>query len=326
MNAYAQIVLGTTVCAFAIFLVFMLLVLRRFVAERRQSRKDERDATITRSYLKRVAGHKVEQSRQWDRKARLAAISRILPLLRGGERTRLLQIAELDGTLVETVRTSHSIYRTERINAIQLLQRFGSEVCIGRLRELMARDPSPRVRLEAAFALAANAALPPPREVLRLLNALSRPPTRLDIALLRSVAPLYPEQLVLLLFDDDLETAWRAHLIDALGWSEDMSVTGMLETAADDAESEVRCAALRASSRLGNPAAARWVVPALEDPVPAVRLQAIAACVGLGLRDAVPQLTYLLDDGQLWVRLRAEQALEHLTPGDDDAQPTEEMR
>ena len=325
MSVYAQIVFGTSIGALAVFLAFMLLVLRRFIAERQQERRDERDATITRNYLKRVAGHKVEQSRQWCRKDRLAAISRILPLLRGSERTRLLQIAELDGTLLETVRSSHSIYRTERINAIQLLQRFGSEVCIGRLRELMARDPHSRVRLEAAFALAANAALPPPREVLRLLNALSRPPTRLDIALLRSVAPLYPEQMVLLLFDDDLTTAWRAHLINALGWSQDMSVIGVLETASDDAEAGVRCAALQATARLGNPVAKRWVIPALEDPVPAVRLQAIAACVGLGLREAVPRLTGLLEDDQLWVRLRTEQALEQFAPDDGDAQPLEEM-
>lgn len=303
----------------------MLLVLRRFIAERQQGRRDERDAKITRNYLQRVAGYKVEQSMQWARKDRLAAISRILPLLRGGERTRLLQIAELDGTLLETVRSSHSIYQNERINAIQLLQSFGSEVCIGRLRELMARDPSPRVRLEAAFALAANAALPPPREVLRLLNALSRAPTRLDIALLRSVAPLYPEQMVLLLSDDDLDTAWRAHLIDALGWSEDMSMTGVFESASKDREAEVRCAALRASARLGNPIANHWVVHALEDPVPAVRLEAIAACVSLGLREAVPRLTDLLDDDQLWVRLRTEQALEHFAPDDGDAQTLEEM-
>lgn len=325
MSVYAQIVLGTSICALAIFFVFMLLVLRRFVAERQQSRRDERDATITRSYLQRVAGHKVAQSRQWDRKTRLAAISRILPLLRGGERTRLLQIAELDGALAETIRTSHSIYRTERINAIQLLQRFGSEVCIGRLRELMARDPSPRVRLEAAFALASNAALPPPREVLRLLNALSRPPTRLDIALLRSAAPLYPEQMVLLLLDDELDTAWRAYLIDALGWSGDMNMNAVLGTAAVDSEYEVRCAALRASARLGNPAAGRWVLAGLDDPIPAVRLQAIAASVELGLRDAVPQLTQLLDDERLWVRLRAEQALERLVPDDSDTNSLEEL-
>lgn len=318
LNAYGQIVLGTSFFALAIFLAFLLLVFRRYIAERRQALSDERDRLITRSYLERVAGHKVAHPKTWNRKARLEAISRILPLVRGGERTRLLQIAELDGALTDTVRNSHSIYKKERINAIHLLQRFGSEVCIGRLRELMARDPSSRVRLEAAFALAANGSLPPPREVMRLTRAFTRAPTRLDMALLRSVAPLYPEQMVLLLTDEDLDKAWKADLVDALGWSADMSIIAVLETAASDPEPKIRCAALRASGQLGNPVAARWVLPALNDQSSAVTLQAIAACVSLDLRDAVPQLTDLLLEEELWIRLRAEQALEHFAPSNDE--------
>ena len=202
MTLYQDIVLGTLLCAVGVSLVFLALVLRRYRAEKRRALRDARDTAITRNYLKRVAGHKLEHRDRWRRRARLRAVSRILPLLRGGERTRLLQIAELDGVLSETIRASYSLYRTQRINSIQLLQRFGSEACIGRLREMMASDRSQRVRLEAAFALGANNALPPPREILRLLNALCRQPTRLDIALLRSAAPLYPEQMLLLLEDE----------------------------------------------------------------------------------------------------------------------------
>lgn len=313
MNVYQEVVLGTSIFALAISFVFLTLVVRRYIAERNQTRRDERDTAITRSYLQRVAGHKVESPGKWGQNASLTAISRILPLLRGGERTRLLQIAELDGVLANTVRNSHSIYRSERINAIHLLQRFGSEVCIARLRELMARDRSPRVQLEAAFALASNGALPPPQETLRILKALSRQPTRLDIALLRSTAPLFPDQMVLLL-QDDLPSAWKAQVVDALGWSENMSVIEVLEGAAADPDPEIRCAMLRASARLGHPAASPWVMAALNDPITSVRLQGIAACIRLGLREAVPELSRLRSDEQLWVRLRAEQAVEDLSP------------
>ncbi|QSB44402.1 HEAT repeat domain-containing protein [Tsuneonella flava] len=316
MSFYQDIVVTTALCAGAITIVFLALVLRRYLSERNRARRDERDAAITRSYLQRVAGHKVSEADTWPRRARLKAISRILPLLRGGERTRLLQIAELDGVLRETLRISHSLYRSSRINAIQSMQQFGSEACIGRLREMMASDRSPRVRLEAAFALGANGALPPPRETLRLLNALCRQPTRLDIALLRSAAPLYPEQMLLLL-EDELQDAWRVQIIDALGWSDNMGAIDTLDKASNDPDPEIRCAVMRASARLGHPAARRWIMIGFTDPVPAVRLQAIGASVRLGLRKAVPAIAQLRHDPELWVRLRAEQALEQLEPVDD---------
>ena len=314
MSAYEEVVLGTTVSAMAVSLLFLLLVLRRHLSERNKSRRDDRDKAITRSYLQRVAGQRADLSTKWGQKAKFSAISRVLPLLRGGEKMRLLQIAELDGVLAQTVRNSHSIYRSERINAIHQLQRFGSEVCIARLRELMARDRDARVRLEAAFALASNSALPPPRETLRLLKAMRRKPTRLDVALLRSASPLYPAQMVLLL-EDELEVSWRAQIIDALGWSAEMSVIEVLGRAAEDPEPEIRSAVLRASAKLGNPAAARWITASLGDPITSVRLQAITAASQLGLHDVVPKLLHLRDeDEELWVRLRAEQALEYFLP------------
>lgn len=317
MTGYYDIVWGTSIFSLAICMVFIALVLRRYLAERNRARRDARDTQITRDYLQRVAGNKVDLATNWGRKARRTAISRILPLLRGGEKTRLLQIAELDGVLADTLRKSHGLYAKERVNAIHLLQRFGSEVCIGRLRELMARDANMQVRLEAAFALAANDALPPPRETLRLIKALERQPTRLDIALLRSTAPLFPQQMILLL-DDDLTDAWRALLVDAIGWSGDMGLIGTLEQAAVHASAEIRCAALRASAKLGHPGVAPWVMAALDDTVAAVRLQAISAVLRLGLRSALPQLSQLLRDPELWVKLRAEQAIEELMPTDWD--------
>lgn len=313
MTLYQSVILGSALSASATIVVFLVLVFRRYLAEKSRAHRDKRDTAITRNYLQRVAGHRVEDFDKWSRGSRRAAISLILPLLRGGERTRLMQIAELDGVLKETLRISHSLKKKTRINAIQSLQRFGSEVCIGRLREMMARDRSQRVRLEAAFALAANRSLPPPRETLNLLRALHRLPTRLDIALLRSTAPLYPEQMVLLL-EDDLPPAWRTLIVDSLGWTEDMGVIDILQTVADDADCEIRCAVLRASARLGHPSAKAWVMSGLRDPIASVRLQAISASVRLGLKDAVPELVRLRDDERLWVRLRAEQALEHFAP------------
>ena len=314
MTLYHKIILSTGTCAAAVILLFLLLVLRRFISERSRARRDERDLAITRSYLRRVAGHRSEREKNWHRRHRRAAISRILPLLRGGERTRLLQIAELDGVLAETLRVSFSLRSGERINAIQSLQRFGSEVCIGRLREMMARDRCHAVRVEAAFALGANFALPPPRETLRILNSLQRSPTKLDVALLRATAPLFPEQMLLLL-DDDLPPNWRPQLIDALGWTDDRRVIDTLSGYARNSDPEIRCAVLRASARLGFPDVHDWVMEGLSDVIGSVRLQAIAATVRLDLHSAMPELMGLRDDEQLWVRLRANQAIDHFERG-----------
>lgn len=313
MTTYEEVIFVITVGAGMVFLFFLLLVLRRYIGERTSGLLDARDTAITRSYLNRVAGHKVDAPNRWRAKAQLAAITRILPLLRGGEKTRLLQIAELDGVLSEPMYRSHGIYKKDRINAIHLLQRVGSEACIGRLREMMARDSSDRVRLEAAFGLAANAALPPPRETLRILRSMERHPTRIDIALLRSTAPLYTQQMLLLL-DDDLAEAWRASIVDSLGWSESLTVIDVIEKAASDHSGEVRAAALRAAGKLGHPAASIWIVAALEDPVAFVRRQAIQSCVALGLTTAIPQILSLMKDEDFWVRLRAEEAIANLDP------------
>ncbi|MBL4791810.1 HEAT repeat domain-containing protein [Citromicrobium bathyomarinum] len=314
---YETVVWGSAAMAGVVVVIFLLLVLRRYLAERQVDANKRIDAAITRSYLRRVAGHRPEtDDAGWTDERRLAAVSQIQALLRGGERDRLMQIAELDGLLAATVRRSRRWRRSERVSAIRLLQRFGSELCIARLRELMARDRSPRVRVEAAFALAAAHALPPPRETMRILRMTDRAPSRLDSALLRASVPDYREQFVLLL-EDDLPPVWRAQLIDALGWSGDVAVMPALEKAAGDEDPEVRGAALRASAKLGHPGGREWIMAALRDPDANVRVQAVKASEALGLRDAVPQIRDLREDSQLWVRLRAEQALEALDPGYD---------
>ncbi|MAM38458.1 MAG: hypothetical protein CL949_08130 [Erythrobacter sp.] len=56
------------------------------------------------------------------------------------------------------------------------------------------------------------------------------------------------------------------------------------------------------------------MLPALNDPVISVRLQAIRASVQLGLKQALPHILQMRNDNELWVRLRAEQAIDHFDP------------
>ena len=287
MTALWPIILGSGWIAGVVIAIFAVLVLRRFLDERGAASRAKDDARITRSYLRRVAGHASEdEGARWSATRRLAAISHLQCLLRGDDRSRLMQIAEFDGLLTKTLRRSSSISVATRVDAIRLMQRFGSEACIARLRQMMARDRKYRVRLEAAFALAAMSSLPPPRETMRVLAMLRRGPNRLDVALLRASAADYTDQMVLLV-KEDLPEEWHAQLVDAIGWSRNPSVAPLLEKAAHHKSSEIRCAALRAASKLGQPAVAEWVRKALDDPEKEVRVQAVNACATLGLRSAV---------------------------------------
>tara|TARA_R110002124_G_scaffold287205_1_gene471198 strand:- start:6120 stop:7097 length:978 start_codon:yes stop_codon:yes gene_type:complete len=316
----ASIIWISAAMAGAMTALFGLLLFRRWREEAKSEKESEFLAAITRSYLRRVAGQlDLEASPDWQNDHKLAAVSHIHLLLRGGERDRLMQLAELDGLLRATLRRSRSWRSARRVDAIRLLQQFGSEACIARLREIFTCDRDYSVRLEAAFALASIHALPPPRETIRILKMFDRKSSRLDSALLRASAPHYREQLDLLL-GDPMPHAKRALIIDALGWSEDASVLPTLERASKSDNPELRSAALRAAAKLGHPAAAEWVIHLLSDRVAFVRIQAANSCASLGLRDAIPQLHRLMDDGDIWVRLRSEQALDVLEyewPNDD---------
>lgn len=313
MSAEAWWIIRISIVSAAILLAFfVILLVRRWRLEGHEQAKMLKMAAITRSYLQRVGGFAVEATTErWSDDLRLAAISHLHLLLRGGERERLMQMAELDGLLRKTLRKSAHLMAERRIDAIRLLQQFGSEACIARLRELMTRDRNAAVRLEAAFALASLGALPPPRELIRILGLLKRPPNRLDSALLRSTAEHYAEHLRRIL-DEPMSHAHRAIIIDALGWSDDPSVLPTLERAAEHPSDELRSGALRAAARLGHPGAAPWVLRLLSDPVPFVRLQAVNCSADLQLTSAVPMLTAMLEDEDLWVRLRAEEALERM--------------
>ena len=179
------------------------------------------------------------------------------------------------------------------------------------MRELFARDRNKTVRLEAAFALAALHALPPPRETIRILGMFKRKSNRLDCALFRASASQYPEQMALLL-NDPISHEQRALIIDALGWSGDASVLPLLERASRIDHAELRSSALQAAAQLGLPSVEPWVIERLQDPVAFVRIQAVNCCASLGLHNTIPHLHALLDDDDLWVKLRAEHALDVL--------------
>ncbi|WP_417608712.1 HEAT repeat domain-containing protein [Parasphingorhabdus sp.] len=312
MNIYESLIrfcLWTTV-----FLTvgFVLLVLRRWYTELRAPVYLARQKAITHSYIQRVGGFDVEHSdAKWTVKERLQALSHLLMLLRGEERRKLIQLAEIDGLLQTPLRKCTAWRAARRIDAVRTLQRYGGEAVIAKLHEMLRYDRHRIVRLNAAFALASFQRLPPPRETIALIGVPDRAPNRLDVAMLRALAPAYPAELVHIL-SDVMSHVRRAAIIDALGWSNDPAVLPTLERAASFDNVEIRCAALRSAGKLGHPSVAKWVVRALEDESPVVRIQAVNSSAALRLTQALPLLHVLANDAELWVRLRAEEAIPKL--------------
>lgn len=304
------------VCSWATIVLagaFALLVLRRGYTELRAPAYKARQRAAISNYLRRVGGVEMHKTGSATDAECLAVVSRLLLLLRGAERDRLIRLAESDGLLLRALRQTRAWRAARRIDAVRVLQQFGGEGALLRLSDVLRRDRHRIVRLNAAFALAGFGRLPPPRQTIDFLGMPGRAPTRLDVAILRAMAPAYPKALKKLL-DDPIPHGRRAAVIDALGWSGDHTLLPALASGSQFGHAEIRCAALRAAAKLGHPGAAPWVLAALGDPVAAVRVQAVNACTALGLRQALPQLAVLATDTELWVRLRANEALTKLNP------------
>ncbi len=309
MNLFGGLIRFCILTTAALVAVFVLLVLRRWILERRAPVNAARQQAITRNYLQRVGGE-IEQPRagRWTAAQRLSAVGHLLLLLRGGERDCLIQLAELDGLFDAILRQCDAWRATRRIDATRMLQQLGGEAAAARLRRMMRRDSHRIVRLNAAFSLASFGRLPPPRETMRLLAMPGRAPTPLDTAILRALAPEYGSQLELML-DEGMPHPRHAAIIDALGWSRNPAVLPSLERAGQSEHPEIRCAALRAAARLGQASAAPWIMRALGDEDANVRIQAVNGCSALGLLQALPALHTLSGDASIWVRLRAREAV-----------------
>ena len=299
----------------------MLVVLGWYIFKRHrlESTAKERQASemdLSRTLLQKLAGSVIADPKRFAEapaEARLRSVSQLLRLLRGGDRERLLQIAESDGLFDATLSMLESGELARRVDAMHVLEQFASPACIDALLARMAGDASPAARLEAACALARLGHLPSPSAVVDMLDLMHCTQTRLHRALFRSLAARDADQLTAMVRNLDYARL-RAMLVEALGWSEDYSALVTLEESAADLDPEVRSSALRAARKLGHPRMEPWVVLLLDDESDSVRIQAVQTCGELGLRSAMPRLERLATDPSWWVRLRASQALEILRP------------
>jgi len=293
----------------------LVLIVRRRRYEASSAVRREQEHAASRYLLTASLDEPSPRDDNMSPAAERAALSKLLRLVRGRDRDRLLAVAERDGLFHEAIAGLCNGRASRRIDAMRILEQFGSPECVAALTDRLRSDENEAVRLEAAGALARIGALPPLTELVAALHLDNMPMTRLHAALLRSLAKRDAEQL-LALAGSAKHPALRRLLVEALGWTEDFTMAEWLARYALDPDPEVRCAAVRAARHLGHPGAGRWLVPLLYDHSEAVRIQACQAAGQLGVKAAVPALERLATEPAWWVRARARAALDVLRPAD----------
>lgn len=240
-----------------------------------------------------------------------AAIDGLLAFLRGAERRRLLDLAQQLGLDEQVHDRLGSESPAERIAAIHLLDRWPLPRIVREVAVRLASDDSKAVRLEAAAALGRIEQLPRAEEVLGYLELAQVVPNRLHRAVIEGLARAEPETVAAFSFAPSFRSI-RAPLIEALGTSGEPGVGSCLVVHACDRDPEVRSAALRSARRLSHSQARSWAARLLDDPVEAVRIQAIRCCAEFGIAEAKGSLARFVDSKSAWERMRAREALASL--------------
>ena len=295
----------------------LLLYLRRREAEHEKLQHKEADRSLSQELMVRLEpGHDRQaiNSDKLDPQQLERVFSHLLQLMRGPERDHLLVIADTIGVPDHAMVQLKHRSAARRVDALRVLEQFPVPRVIQLLTKCMATDSSIMVRTEAAATMTRVGAVPSPSFIIDALNLRTTSPSLLHAAMFRAGSAQYSSEIAALACKLPAG-ALRSIIAEALGWSEDFS---MLSTLADFARSddpELRIAGLKAARQLGHPGARSWVVPMLLDPVDGVRVQAARTCGQLGLVDAIPVLSRLVENSSWWVRTRAAEALALLRPG-----------
>lgn len=311
-HAVAQVVMVLSVCsAIALAALLVLLVIRRDTQEKHRKSKRARLIWLSREILGADEAEAAELVRQSRPDELLEACLQLYQLVRGTDRKQLTEFVERYDLLAKVEKRLSSRLAPRRVDAIRTLERIGSHRAIDLLTHMMIRDRALTVRQEAAAGLARLDALPKPTVVVAVLEMETRPITRLDCALLRSMAVREPEDM-LVLSRRILPPGLKAAVVEALGWIPNFGGLPEIKKAASDENVDIRCAALRAACKIGHPAVRNWIEFLLHDADETARAQAAMTAGALKLRKFTPVLEQLSHDFSPWVRMRSKEALKRM--------------
>lgn len=314
--AHLAIAVSLLFAALSLAAVLMLYVRRR-LDERKAPHEAAFDLDLSRQLMATLGsagrGRAMTLPERVDPDDLERVFSRLVQLVRGEDRERLLAIADALHIPESALAALQSRSAARRIDALRILERFPSDRVVSAIHERMIADPDAEARAEAAATLSRIGQPPSPAEVIDALDLRARVPNLLHAAIFRAGAPLHAREIASLVRSTP-SGLLQSMLIEALGWSEDFAILPDLAEFASATTAETRIASLKAARHLGHPGVRDWAIPLLLDPDDNVRVQATRTCGQLGLTDAIPILAKLVENSSWWVRTRAAEALAILRP------------
>lgn len=180
---------------------------------------------------------------------------------------------------------------TVREKSISGLWEYEDRTLVPALCELLQKDPSSRVRSAAAMALGKFAALAQESKIL------PKDSERVQWCLLKSLQDT----------NEDLTVRRRA--LEAVAPFNNAKVNEFIRWAYDSGDLKLKCSALYAMGKTGEP---RWLgllLKELKSDSPKLRYESATACGELAEESAIPYLIPLLEDDDLQVQLSSIRAI-----------------
>jgi HEAT repeat protein len=213
---------------------------------------------------------------------RLAIVDRLVSLAQDS--------AELDFSVVLR-RCIEDEDEEVRRRAIEGLWEYEERQLIPVLCRILQNDPSVKVRATAAMGLGKFASLAEEGKLLR------RDGQRIHECLMKALTNS----------KEDMEVRRRA--LESVAVFNAEGISDHIKWAYNSTNPQLRCSAIYAMGRTGEPLWLSILVKELKSPTAALRYEAAMACGELGEEDAIPHLIPLIEDDDLQVQLATIQAI-----------------
>ncbi len=239
----------------------------------------------------------------------------LIQLVRGSDRDRFIETAIRMGVPARLRRRLRDASPRIRMEAAEALAEFPDERSVEMLHKAL-RDSNSDVRLTAALSLAALGRAPPPRALVDLLGIGTSENSLLAVGLFRDIAVQRPDEVKALLLAEGVPAGAKAAAIEALSSSADYTLVPLIATLAQTADPDDPALPryLRALGWFGHPAAEAAIRRCLGVPSREVRAAAAEAAGRIGLASLAERLKLLLADPEWSVRYRAAEALTRVGP------------
>ena len=249
--------------------------------------------------------------RRGDRAVLLPLLLQLALDLRGEERDRVAEIAEIAGIARTERRRLQRGLATARAEAAKNLGLLRVRAALAELLGRLCADAEPSVRLACTWAVGEIGG---PSAVQGLLARLDDPApgvVRRAQEVLLDAAPGAAREIVRHVRPTQSRTA-RYAAVELLGALRDPAASELLLGWADDSDAELRTRVAKAAAAIADPRFRETFRLLIRDPEWSVRCQAATGLGAIGATDAIAELRNALVDEAWWVRFNAASALAEL--------------